>query len=322
MSLLGYVIKRILVGIPLVLLIAILNFVIVHSAPGDPVSYMISGVDLASPGFVQQKRHQLGLDQPLYIQLLIYLNNLFHGDLGFSFIFHRPVVDVIGERLVATLMLTLTAFMIAVVCGVFLGVYASKRPYSAGDTSFTLFGLALWSMPTFWIGMLAIIIFSVDLKMFPIFGFQDIGLTGLASVINIGWHLILPAAALGLGMFAMYTRLVRANMLEILKQDYITTAWAKGCDERDVFYKHALRNALLPLITMMGFQVSFLFTGALLIETVFAWPGIGRLLYDSIVRRDYLIVQSVFLVVSILTIAANLLADIVYAFLDPRIRFK
>ena len=177
-------------------------------------------------------------------------------------------------------------------------------------------------MPDFWVGLIAILVFSVHFNITPIFGMVDPGLNGWDYWANLLWHLALPAITLGLGRLALYSRLSRASMLEVMRQDYITTAWAKGCDERTVFYKHGLRNALLPLVTVLGFQTSFLFAGAVLTETVFAWPGIGRLLYQSIFFRDYLMIQSLFLVFSILTIAGNLLADIAYAFLDPRIRYK
>jgi peptide/nickel transport system permease protein len=320
--LIKFVIKRILIAIPLVLAIVIMNFIIIHSAPGDPVAFMVSGVENATPAFMALKRAELGLDKPLYVQLLIYLGTILRGDLGYSFIYHRPVADVIAERLQATLLLTLTSFIITLVVGVLAGVSASKRPYSRTDALFTIGALGIYSMPDFWIGLIAIIVFSVDLKLTPIFGMVDPGLTGWNYWANLLWHLALPAVTLGLGRLALYSRLSRASMLEVMRQDYITTAWAKGCDEHTVFYKHGLRNALLPLVTVLGYQTSFLFAGAVLTETVFAWPGIGRLLYQSIFFRDYLMIQSLFLVFSILTIAGNLLADIAYAFLDPRIRYK
>jgi peptide/nickel transport system permease protein len=320
--LIKYVIKRILVAIPLVLAIVCMNFVIIHSAPGDPVAFMVSGVENATPQFMALKRAELGLDKPLYVQLFIYLSTILRGDLGYSFIYHRPVADVIAERLQATLLLTFTSFIITLVVGILAGVAASKRPYSRTDALFTIGALGIYSMPDFWVGLIAIIIFSVNLKLTPIFGMVDPGLTGWNYWANLLWHLALPATTLGLGRLALYSRLSRASMLEVMRQDYITTAWAKGCDERTVFYKHGLRNALLPLVTVLGFQTSFLFAGAVLTETVFAWPGIGRLLYQSIFFRDYLMIQSLFLVFSILTIAGNLLADIAYAYLDPRIRYK
>lgn len=319
---LGYIVKRILIAIPLVFAIMTVNFVIIHSAPGDPVSFMISGGEIASAEFIAMKRAELGLDKPLYIQLLIYIGNVLRGDLGYSFIFNRPVVQVIGERLKATLLLTVTSFVVTVMVGILAGVSASKRPYSRIDAAFTITALGVYSMPDFWVGMIAILIFSVRLKITPIFGMVDVGLSGWEYWASVLKHLALPGITLGLARLALYSRLSRASMLEVMRQDYITTAWAKGCDERTVFYKHGLRNAMLPLVTVMGFQTSFLFAGAVLIETVFAWPGIGRLLYDSIFVRDYLMVQSLFLVFSILTIAGNLIADIAYAFLDPRIRYK
>lgn len=317
-----YIIKRILIAIPLVLAIVCINFVIIHSAPGDPVAFMISGVENATPEFMAMKRAELGLDKPMYIQLLIYLDTILHGDLGYSFIYHQPVADIILQRLQATLLLTVTSFVITVAVGIFAGVSAAKRPYSRTDAFFTIGALGIYSMPDFWVGLIAIIVFSVHLHLTPIFGIVDPGLTGWDYWTNLLWHLALPATTLGLGRLALYSRLSRASMLEVMRQDYITTAWAKGCDERAVFYKHGLRNAMLPLVTVLGFQTSFLFAGAVLTETVFAWPGIGRLLYQSIFFRDYLMIQSLFLVFSILTIAGNLLADIAYAFLDPRIRYK
>jgi peptide/nickel transport system permease protein len=317
-----YLIKRLIISVPLVLIIMILNFTIIHLAPGDPVAFMISGVEFLTPAVYEAQRAKLGLDKPLYVQLYIYLSNLIRGDWGFSYTYRRPVIDIIMSRVPNTLLLTISSYIVSAFLGVATGVIASKKPYGRIDNIISTFSLVTWSMPYFWMGLIFLLVFGLYTGWFPIHGMYEVGLTGMEKTINILWHLVLPASCLALGRFANLTRLSRASMLEEIRKDYIITAWGKGLDERVVYYKHAFRNALLPIVTVLALKLRDLFSGSLLIETIFGWPGIGTLTYDSILSRDYNMLIGVFLIISIITILANLIADISYAYLDPRIRYR
>jgi peptide/nickel transport system permease protein len=323
MGMKAFIIRRIVVGIPLIFVILVLNFMIMRLAPGDPVSFLISGIESEMPpGYVLEIKAKYGFDQPLYIQLFRYMGNVLMGDLGFSFFYHKPVLEVIYLRLGNTLLLSGTAFILAVLIGVQTGIVASKRPYSLTDNVLSVTSLITWSMPYFWMGMVFILIFSMYLGLFPVQGMITPGLSGSEYWLDLLWHLSLPATVLALGQFALYTRFTRASMLEVLRKDYILTAWSKGATDQMVYYVHAFKNALLPIVTLIGLQVRHLFTGAMLVETIFAWPGMGRLVYESIFFRDYNLVMAVFLVYSIITIVSNIVTDIAYGFLDPRIRYK
>jgi peptide/nickel transport system permease protein len=322
MSLLSYVIRRLLQAIPLIILTMVLTFCIIQLAPGDPVSYMMSGAEFAPPGFIEAKRAELGLDQPLPVRLLIYLKNVFTGNFGYSYIQNAPVVDIIYSKIGNTLLLTVTGFLIQVIGGTLLGVVAAWRRNSAIDATVSVTSLFLWSMPYFWMAILSIVIFSFYLHIFPIGGMSTPGVTGFQLYLDTAWHLVLPASVLGLGALGLYSRMTRSSMLEVMHQDYMLTAWAKGLGERAVLLKHALRNALLPLVTLIGLGMGNLFMGAVLVEIVFRWPGMGTLIFDSIISRDYAMVQIVFLILAIIVVLANLAADIAYAVVDPRIRYR
>jgi len=316
-----YIAIRVGQAVPLVLAVICVNFAIMHIAPGDPVDFLVSGMESASPEYVKILKTKYGFDKPLIEQLLIYLLNIVRGEFGYSFYYHDSVLSVIMSRLSATLLLTLASLLIELL-GIYLGVLASKKPYSFTDNAVTVLTLVTFNMPYFWLGMILILFFGLYLGVFPIAGMSTIGATGLDYYISVLWHLSLPAATLGLGRLALYTRYTRASMLEVLREDYITTAWAKGCSERMVYYKHALRNALIPIVTIVMLRMPMLFTGATLVETVFGWPGLGRLFYEAIFRRDFNLLMAEFIIVSILTISFNLLADICYAYLDPKVRYK
>jgi peptide/nickel transport system permease protein len=317
-----YLIRRLIRAVPLVFVVIVVNFAIIHLAPGDPVAFLVSGMEYASAEFIAIKRAEVGLDKPLYQQFIIYLWGILRGDFGYSFIYAQPVLGVITSRLGSSLLLTASALIIEVVGGILLGILASKRPYSKLDNFVSVFSLVVYSMPFFWVGMLAILTLGLYLRLFPIQGMVTPGLSGMRAYADVMWHLFLPATCLGLGRLGLYSRMTRASMLEVMRQDYILTAWAKGCDENAVFYRHAFRNAVLPIATLVAMRIGLLFTGAVLIESVFSWPGIGRLLYDSITARDYTMVQAIFIIFSLLTIFGNLVADILYAALDPRIRYR
>jgi peptide/nickel transport system permease protein len=303
--------------------VVVVNFTLIHLAPGDPILALI-GEFQASPEFVQSVRQQFGLDRPLPMQLGLYLLNLLRGDFGFSFAFKQPVLLVILERVPATFLLMTAAILYATLCGALFGVISSRRQYSHTDNAFTLLSLIGYSMPVFWLGQILLILFSLQVSLFPAQGMESLreSYTGIARGLDILHHLVLPAFTLGLGYLAVDVRFTRASMIEVMSQDYIRTARAKGLSERMVFYKHGLRNALIPLVTITGLNFGFLLAGAVLTETVFAWPGLGRLMYDSIYTRDYPVLMGMFVVISVAVIVVNLFTDILYSVLDPRIRIR
>ena len=320
-SIWGYAGRRMVHAVPLVLGVVVVNFTLIHLTPGDPILALI-GEFQASPEYVQQVRQQFGLDQPIPVQLGLYLLNLLRGDFGYSFALKAPVLEVIVDRVPATLLLMGVSILYATLCGALFGVISSRRQYSHTDNFFTLVSLIGYSMPVFWLGQILLILFGLKLPIFPAQGMESLreSYTGLARGLDILHHLVLPAFTLGLGYLAVDVRFTRASMLEVMSQDYIRTARAKGLSERAVFYKHALRNALIPLVTVTGLNFGFLLAGAVLTETVFAWPGLGRLMYDSMYSRDYPVLMGMFGVISVMVIAVHLLTDIVYSILDPRIR--
>lgn len=321
-SIAGYACRRMAHAVPLILGVVVVNFTLIHLAPGDPILALI-GEFQASPEFIQSVRQQFGLDRPLPVQLGLYLLNLLQGDFGFSFTLKQPVLAVILDRVPATLLLMGVAILYATVCGALFGVISARRQYSHADNVFTLVSLVGYSMPVFWLGQILLILFGLTFPILPAQGMESLreGYTGMARGLDILRHLVLPAFTLGLGYLAVDVRFTRASMLEVMAQDYIRTARAKGLSERAVFYKHALRNALIPLVTITGLNFGFLLAGAVLTETVFAWPGLGRLMYDSIYARDYPVLMGMFVFISVTVIVVNFLTDMVYSVLDPRIRF-
>ncbi len=324
MSTLGaYVVRRLLQSIPLVLFAMAINFVIIHAAPGDPITYLYGSSAEVSAEQMQRLRQDLGLTQPLYVQYVLYLRQLARGDLGFSVINRKPVLDLILERIPATLVLMSAAFVFSVVVGGLWGVISAVKARTHVDYWVTIASLFGYSMPTFWLGLLLILIFSLQLGWFPTMGMTTLGRerAGLAGLADVAHHLVLPTITLGMFYLAIYARLIRASMLEVLGQEFITTAWSKGLPANAVYYKHALRNALLPVITIAGLQIGFMFTGAVLTETIFAWPGMGGLTYQAILQRDYALLMGLFLMVSVCVILMNLATDLVYTFVDPRIRY-
>lgn len=320
-SLLRYILRRFLQAIPLILGIIVVNFSLIHLAPGDPIITLV-GESQVSPEYIASVKKEYGLDQPLPTQLLYYVLGVLRGNLGYSFSFRQSVLGVILERVPATVLLMLVAIVYSTLLGVVFGVVSSKRQYSRTDQFFTFLSLVGYSLPVFWLGQILLITLSLRLPLFPAQGMQSLRepLTGMAYWMDLLHHLVLPAFALGLSYLAINTRFTRASMIEVMSEDYIRSARAKGLSEGTVTYKHALRNALLPLVTMTGLNFGFLLTGAVLTETVFAWPGLGRLMYDSIYTRDYPVLMGMFILISVGVILANLITDILYSVLDPRIR--
>ena len=305
---LTYVARRVLVAIPTVFGVATVIFLLVRLLPGDPAR-TIAGV-LASQADVERIRHQFGLDQPLYVQYVTYIVHLLTGDLGISTRTGSPVREEILTRLPYTMELAAISTVISILLGVTLGVIAATRrgrPLDLAISAVAVFGL---SMPVYWLGLMLIILFSIQLHVFPAAGAQD----------PLGF--VLPSITLALFSLALVARQSRSAMLEVLGQDYVRTARAKGAPMRTVLVKHALRNALLPVVTVIGLQFGALIGGAVLTETVFSWPGVGRLLVDSIFSRDYPVVQGVVLMLAVAFIFVNLLVDLLYAYVDPRIRYS
>lgn len=301
----GYIIRRLLLAIPVLLGVSILVFAIIRFIPGDPAR-AIAGVH-ASPHYIEQVRRELLLDEGLHIQYFVYLSNLLRGDLGRSTFTRRPVITELRERFPNTVMLTLTAMVIATIVGMGAGIISASKRNSVFDNVSMMFSLVGVAAPVFWLGVMLQLLFSVRLGWLP-----SGGMRGISSF-------VLPAMTLGLATAALIARITRSSMLEVLRQDFITTARAKGLSERVVIFKHALKSAFIPIITVMGLQFGGLLGGAVLTETVFSWPGIGRLLVDSILARDYPVVQGTVLLLAVMFVLINLAVDITYAFLDPRI---
>jgi peptide/nickel transport system permease protein len=305
-----------------ILIIVSVNFALIHLAPGSPVLMIAGEAAMSDPEYLIKMSKYYGLDKPIIEQYFLYLQRLFVGDLGYSWRYNERVAVLILERIPATLLLTVSAMVFAVFFGIFLGVYAARRPYSTVDNLVTTFVLTGYSIPIFWLGLMLILLFSVNLGLLPIGGMRTIGgnLTGFDYILDVLAHLLLPTVVLGTRTLALVARLTRANMLYVLGLDYIVTARSKGLSERRILFKHALKNAFLPVITIIGLQVPWILGGALLTETTFSWPGMGRLMYESLLTRDYPLIMGILVVTTIVVVAANLLVDIAYAFIDPRIR--
>lgn len=321
MTLLSFLTSRLAKGALTLFAIAVLNFFLIRAAPGDPAQVLAGEAGAADGVLLQQLRERFGLDQPLLTQLWIYLKGYLTFDLGFSYRQQQPVLTLILERLPATLLLTATAFIVSLVLGVALGALAARRAGRWSDSLITALALVFYATPLFWIAMLSQIVFALKLKILPNVGYETIGAnyTGLARALDIGMHLVLPALTLGLFFTALYARMMRASMLEVAGADFVKTARAKGLSPRVVSRRHVARNAILPVVTLAGLQAGQLVGGAVLTETVFAWPGIGRLMFDALVQRDYAVLLGVFFVSSALVVIFNIATDLVYRLADPRI---
>lgn len=313
---------RIAWSVGLILAVIVMCFSLVHLAPGDAALVIAGESGAGDPELIEQIREDLGLDDPYLVQLSRYVGDVASGDFGTSYRFNEPVTSLIGDRIWPTILLVTTALVFAIVIGVLVGVFTARRPESPVSHGVTVFSLVGYSMPVFWTGYLLIIAFASNVRWFPVAGMRDVRLEGnrFEEWLDIAHHLVLPALTLGLIYLAQYSRLSRASMLEVLQSDYVRTARAKGLAERKVVYKHALRNAVIPVITIAGLQFGALLSGALLVETVFNWPGLGRLAADSVFQRDAPVLLGVLICSAVLVVVINILTDVVYRMIDPRIR--
>jgi peptide/nickel transport system permease protein len=320
---LSFVAQRIVKGVVVLLAIVVMNFFLIRLAPGDPAVVMAGEAGASDPQFVQQLREKFSLDKPLPEQLLTYVKGIVTLDLGFSFRQQMPVSKLIAERLGATLLLTLTAFAISLVLGILFGTLAARFAGTWADSAITVAALIFYATPIFWVALMGILLFSVYLGWLPSFGYETVGANyqGFERFLDIGAHLVMPAMTIGLFFMATYTRMTRASMLEVKRLDFVKTARAKGLRDNVIQRRHVLRNALLPVVTLAGVHSGTLIGGAVITETVFAWPGIGRLMYEALLQRDYNLLLGVFVVCSAMVLIFNLITDLVYRLVDPRIEF-
>ena len=325
-----YLIRRVLGAIPLLLFVSVVVYGLLQLAPGGPTgAYLrrgagMSGEDLAA------LEESLGLNDPVYVQYLRWLGKVLQGDFGMAVTSSRPVIDEIVDRLPNTLYLMGSAWLVTLLLAIPIGVLSAVKQYSKFDHAVTAFTFVGISIPTFWLGLILILIFYLTLDnpwsggpLLPSGGMRTIGetLTGWAMIKDRLLHLILPVTMLALGWIAWYSRFLRASMLEVIHLDYVRTARAKGLRERVVIFRHAFRNAAIPLVTLMALDLPFLFTGALFTEVIFSWPGMGRLFYQAAERRDYGLLMAIVMITSVLIVLSNLIADLVYGWLDPRIKY-
>lgn len=319
---LPFVGRKLLQLVLTLLAVVTFNFLLFRVLPGDPIQlYARSG--RLTPEAADQLRALFGLDKPLWTQFWIYLKGLLHGDMGFSLTYRRPVSDIIGERLVNTILLVGAATVIVVIVGVVLGATAASRRGSKMDSS-TVFGsLVLWSMPTFWVGLLLVFAFGVWWKILPISGISSAGATyatTLGPALDVGRHLVLPTLTLVLVDIGQFVLITRSSLVDVLTEDFVTTARAKGNPRRRVVWHHGMRNAMLPVVTASALYIGLVVGGAIQVETVFSWPGMGELTYDAVLRRDYPVLEACFLIFAVTVIIANFLSDLLYRRLDPRVR--
>ena len=332
-----YIITRVLLTIPMVFILLSIVFVVLRVMPGDPVSAMLGGH--APESVIEQKKEEMGLNRPMVFQYADYLWQICRLDLGESMVFKQRVTKAIGEKLPATIELTAFGILITLFLGVFMGAYAADKRRMVQDYVIRLYGIVVYCIPVYWMGLMLQLIFGIWLDVLPIAGrtgprvfastFEKTGFYVLDTLLvkdfsafgDVMIHLILPAFTLGLVLSGIFVRLTRANMLDVLRADYIVAAEARGIKHRKIVYKHALKNAFIPILTMMGLQIALLMAGAVLTETTFSWPGMGRLLLERIYLRDYPTIQGVIIMIALIVAMASLIVDIIYAIVDPRVRY-
>jgi peptide/nickel transport system permease protein len=320
-----YALRRILQTIPILFIISVLLFFMVRAAPGGPLTAARRNPNI-TPEQIAKLEAKLGLDQPLPVQYAKWIGDMLQGDLGESIKFRRPVAEMIAERIPNTLLLVGISFLLTLLIAIPVGVLSARKPYSAFDYSMTTITFMGQSLPVYWLGLGLILIFYVSIKnpttggpLFPGGGMNTIGKEG--DLTDTLWHLVLPVVALSLGWVAWYSRFLRSSLLDVLHEDYIRTARAKGLRDGTVHYKHALRNAILPLVTLIALDLPSVFAGALFVETIFSWPGMGRLFWDAARGRDYPVLLGVVMITAVLIIICNILADLAYGILDPQVKY-
>ncbi len=318
---LPYLARKVLQLLALLFAVVVFNFLLFRVLPGDPTRlYARSG--RLTPEVVAQLRSLFGLDKPLWEQFWIYFKALLHGDLGFSYTYRRPVSEIVGERLVNTMVLLAAATILVTAIGIALGVWAASRRGSKGDSSTVISSLVMWSMPTFWTGMLLLFAFGVWFQVLPTTGISTPLATyssPLGPALDVGRHLILPTITLVLVDIGQFVLITRSSLVDVLTEDFVLTAKAKGMSKRRVVWGHAVRNGMLPVVTATALYVGIVVGGAIQVETVFSWPGMGELTYEAVLRRDYPVLEACFLLFAVTVIVANFLADMLYRVLDPRV---
>lgn len=321
---LAFILRRLAQAVPILAAIVVINFLLLQLAPGDAVDVLAGEAGSATPEYMAELRAKFGLDQPIPVQLANYAARVATGDFGWSFRHEMPVSDLVLQRLGPTLILMGATILIAVGVGALLGLLAATGLNTWRDNLISVLALVSYATPLFWVGLMLILVFSVNLGWFPTSGMETIAAfhSGWDRVWDVLHHLVLPATTLSLFYLALYTRLMRASMLEQAGMDYVVTARAKGLSERRIVWRHVLRNALLPVVTMAGVQVSSLIGGSVIVETVFGWPGLGQLAFESLFARDLNLLLGIFLLSAVLVLAVNLAVDILYTLLDPRIELR
>ncbi len=318
-----FVARRLIQSLVVLTGLSILLFTLLIFTPGDPVELLASSVPDVQPEDIARLRQYYGLDDPAYIRYVKWVRTLFHGDLGYSRTYAQPVTKLIKERLGNTLQLLAGAFLIAFTVGVLIGIYSALHQYSVWDYVATLFSFGGLAMPAFWQGILFILVFAVWLRVFPAGGMLTPGISGgVPLILDRLWHLALPMAVLATEGMAAWVRYSRSSMLEVIRQDYVRTARAKGLAEPNVTRKHALRNALIPIITLVALSLPRFLDGAVITETIFSWPGMGLLLFQAVLGHDHPVAMGILMFLAVATIFSNLLADLAYAVVDPRIRYE
>jgi peptide/nickel transport system permease protein len=320
----GYLGKRLLQAVPILIGASTIIFFLMHAAPGDPTSIYLGNPNIDAR-VIEQMRENLGLDQPVHIQYVKWISSFLQGEFGYSFSQKRPIADILKDTIPNTLVLSGVALAIIFILGIVIGTVQAVRQYSWGDNLATALAFFFYSMPSFWFGLMLILLFSYKLQWLPASQMTSVNyefMSGSAQLTDRLKHLLMPAIALGVGGAASVARYMRSGMLEQVRQDYVRTARAKGLSEGKVIFKHAMRNALLPVITLLGLFLPFLMAGSVLIETVFAWPGMGRTIVTAIFQRDYPVVLATAFVISVMVILGNLIADMLYSIVDPRIRVE
>ena len=317
-----YLLKRILTGLLMVVISVAINFTLIRLAPGNPVRIM-AGIDTPNPEQIAQLTAKYGLDKSIPEQFLIYLRGILHGDFGYSYVTHKDVLTAIGEKVWHTLLVSLTGMAIAVVLGTLIGVRCARKEGGLLDRFMCAISYVCDSTPSFWLGLMLVLVFASQLKWLPTSGMVNMrgGFTGLAHVWDVIVHLTLPVITLVIVDYPYYFRIARSSVLQVMSEDYITTLRATGMSEKRIFNKYVLRNALIPTVTVVGGSLAFLISGAVFIETVFAWPGMGTLLFSSISKRDYPLLSGIYLIIALSVAVMMIVVDVVYSLIDPRIKY-